>query len=113
MEGNGKLMWRDGKMYEGNFVNDKREGQGTFSWADGRKYIGEWKAGKQHGVGTYISKEGVERQGEWANGRKINPDSKLAALLKLKKTDELTYFNLQRYMKPHFPPKQVPVTASA
>jgi chromatin remodeling complex protein RSC6 len=37
-----------------------------------------------------------------ANGRKINPDSKLAALLKLKKTDELTYFNLQRYMSPHF-----------
>lgn len=36
------------------------------------------------------------------NGRKINPDSKLAALLKLKKTDELTYFNLQRYMSPHF-----------
>ena len=36
------------------------------------------------------------------NGRKINPDTKLASLLKLKKTDELTYFNLQRYMSPHF-----------
>lgn len=36
------------------------------------------------------------------NGRKINPDTKLTALLKLKKTDELTYFNLQRYMSPHF-----------
>jgi upstream activation factor subunit UAF30 len=36
------------------------------------------------------------------NGRKINPDTKLAALLKLKNTDELTYFNLQRYMSPHF-----------
>lgn len=36
------------------------------------------------------------------NGRKINPDSKLSQLLKLKKTDELTYFNLQRYMSPHF-----------
>lgn len=36
------------------------------------------------------------------NGRKINPDAKLQSLLKLKKTDELTYFNLQRYMSPHF-----------
>ena len=36
------------------------------------------------------------------NGRKIIPDIKLAALLKLNKTDELTYFNLQRYMSPHF-----------
>lgn len=36
------------------------------------------------------------------NGRKINPDNKLKSLLKLKDTDELTYFNLQRYMSPHF-----------
>ena len=36
------------------------------------------------------------------NGRKINPDVALTSLLKLKKSDELTYFNLQRYMKPHF-----------
>lgn len=36
------------------------------------------------------------------NGRKINPDAKLAALLKLNKSDELTYFNLQRFMSPHF-----------
>jgi upstream activation factor subunit UAF30 len=36
------------------------------------------------------------------NGRKIIPDAKLASLLKLKKTDELTYFNLQRFMSPHF-----------
>jgi chromatin remodeling complex protein RSC6 len=36
------------------------------------------------------------------NGRKINPDGKLATLLKLTKEDELTYFNLQRYMSPHF-----------
>jgi hypothetical protein len=70
MDGYGVLKWRDGKKYEGNFVNDKREGQGTFMWADGRKYIGEWKAGKQHGIGTYISKDGVQRRGQWVNGRK-------------------------------------------
>lgn len=37
-----------------------------------------------------------------ANGRKINADSKLAKLLKLTKSDELTYFNLQKFMKHHF-----------
>jgi len=37
-----------------------------------------------------------------ANGRKINPDAKLKKLLTLKPTDELTYFNLQRYMSQHF-----------
>ena len=47
------------------------------------------------------------------NGRKINPDAKLAALLKLKKTDELTYFNLQRYMSPHFEKASAKVDATA
>tara|TARA_E500000178_G_scaffold38984_1_gene35015 strand:- start:2782 stop:3447 length:666 start_codon:yes stop_codon:yes gene_type:complete len=37
-----------------------------------------------------------------ANGRKINPDNKLKKLLAIKPDDELTYFNLQRYMSPHF-----------
>ena len=36
------------------------------------------------------------------NGRIIHPDAKLTKLLKVQKNDELTFFNLQRYMKPHF-----------
>ena len=36
------------------------------------------------------------------NGRKIIPDTKLNKLLKIKKGEELTYFNLQKYMSPHF-----------
>lgn len=36
------------------------------------------------------------------NGRKIHADAKLAKLLKLSKTDDLTYFNLQKFMKHHF-----------
>lgn len=36
------------------------------------------------------------------NGRVINPDAKLRALLKLGENDELTYFNINKYMKHHF-----------
>jgi len=36
------------------------------------------------------------------NGRKINADKALAKLLKLGKEDQLTYFNLQKFMSPHF-----------
>lgn len=36
------------------------------------------------------------------NGRVINPDAKLRKLLNAKPTDEVTYFNLQSYMKHHF-----------
>jgi upstream activation factor subunit UAF30 len=47
------------------------------------------------------------------NGRKINPDTKLAALLKLLKDDTLTYFNLQRFMSPHFAKSVKAETVSA
>ena len=50
-------------------------------------------------INTYIRAHKLQDKD---NGRKINPDTKLATLLKLKKTDELTYFNLQKYMSPHF-----------
>ena len=38
-----------------------------------------------------------------SNGRKINPDKPLTQLLKVSDSIELTYFNLQKYMGPHFP----------
>jgi chromatin remodeling complex protein RSC6 len=36
------------------------------------------------------------------NGRVINVDTKLRKLLNVNPTDEVTYFNLQKYMKHHF-----------
>lgn len=54
-----------------------------------------------------------------SNGRKINPDKQLTQLLKIEDTVDLTYFNLQKYMGPHFPkvakvdPAVAPVVASA
>ena len=47
------------------------------------------------------------------NGRKINADTKLTSLLKLSPGDELTYFNLQKYMSPHFAKASKPVVESA
>ena len=43
------------------------------------------------------------------NGRKINADTKLTSLLKLSPGDELTYFNLQKFMSPHFAKASKPV----
>ena len=45
------------------------------------------------------------------NGRIIHADAKLTKLLKLNKEDQLTYFNLQRYMKHHFPKPASAATA--
>ncbi len=48
-----------------------------------------------------------------SNGRKINPDTSLASLLKIGSDEELTYFNLQRYMSPHFAKASKTQTATA
>jgi len=50
-------------------------------------------------VNAYIRNQKLQDKD---NGRKINPDAKLLKLLKLKKGEELTYFNLQKYMAAHF-----------
>lgn len=46
------------------------------------------------------------------NGRHIIADNKLKKLLKLTSKDELTYFNLQRYMSPHFAKAEKAVSSS-
>lgn len=47
-----------------------------------------------------------------SNGRRIIPDAKLSVLLKIQSGQELTYFNLQRFMSCHFPKSKV-ASASA
>ncbi len=61
-------------------------------------------------INKYIRSHNLQ---DASNGRKINPDSKLQTLLRLNKTDELTYFNLQRYMSPHFHKADKPLSTSA
>jgi len=50
-------------------------------------------------INEYIVANGLQNKD---NGRFINPDAKLTQLLKIKKGDTLSYFNLQTYMKHHF-----------
>ena len=50
-------------------------------------------------INTYIRVHGLQSP---YNGRIINPDEKLRKLLNINNGVEVTYFNLQKYMKPHF-----------
>lgn len=56
-------------------------------------------------VNKYIKEHELQDQN---NKKVIVPDNKLQTLLQSKKNDEITYFNLQTYMKPHYadPKKQ-------
>jgi len=60
-------------------------------------------------INTYIQAHALQDK---QNGRVIHPDEKLTKLLKVSKDDELTYFNLQKYMKHHFM-KATPEVATA
>ena len=61
-------------------------------------------------INTYIRDNKLQDKD---NGRRILPDAKLKKLLKLKDGDELTYFNLQRFMSPHFSTAAKVAAASA
>lgn len=40
MHGKGIFRWPDGRVYEGDYVDDKKEGLGKVIWPDGRIYEG-------------------------------------------------------------------------
>ena len=66
--------------------------------------------GKEHGlkmkrtdvtrlINLYIRENNLE---DVTNKHIINTDIRLQTLFQLKPNDELTYFNIQKYMSPHF-----------
>lgn len=60
-------------------------------------------------INAYIREKNLQ---DSENGRRIHPDASLGKLLNLQKGDELTYFNLQKYMKHHFiKPTPAPIVA--
>jgi chromatin remodeling complex protein RSC6 len=50
-------------------------------------------------INAYIRENKLQ---DTTNGRRILPDKKLASLLKIKENEDLTYFNLQKFMSIHF-----------
>lgn len=72
MEGVGVYTWNDGRRYEGEYKDDKKNGYGIYLWADNRKYLGNWNRGKQHGIGSYKQlNEEHTKFGLWEDGKRI------------------------------------------
>lgn len=68
MHGKGTYKWLDGRMYHGEYKNDKKDGYGVYQWADGRAYIGDWVEGKQADERIYVLPNGQCRKGKWEDG---------------------------------------------
>lgn len=61
-EGEGKLMYADGRVFYGHFSQDDPV-QGTLVYPDGAKYIGELHNGARHGYGVYYFTDGSKYEG--------------------------------------------------
>ncbi|XP_068096772.1 MORN repeat-containing protein 1 isoform X2 [Hyperolius riggenbachi] len=67
--GHGKLLFRDGSYYEGEFVHGEITGNGLRYWAaSGNKYSGEFQEGELHGHGVLLYKDGGRYEGEFVLG---------------------------------------------
>lgn len=68
-EGKGKMTYSDG-YYEGDWKKGVREGKGVDSFNNGYKYEGEFSCDLWHGLGKEIFPDGTYFEGEYRFGKK-------------------------------------------
>ncbi|XP_069804771.1 MORN repeat-containing protein 1 isoform X2 [Dendropsophus ebraccatus] len=67
--GHGKLLFRDGSYYEGEFIHGEITGNGQRYWAAlGNTYSGEFQDGELHGHGVMKYKDDARYEGEFVFG---------------------------------------------
>lgn len=76
-----KLTDASGNEYNGFVSNGVYEGQGKMLYTNGKTYEGEWKLGKRNGYGILKSKSGeIEYEGEWKEDKNMVAVSHMAFL---------------------------------
>ena len=74
MHGKGLFTWpEEGKYYEGEYKNDKKDGYGKYFW-DGKCYEGTWFNGKQNGYGSIYIYNELFLKALWRYGKIIKKD---------------------------------------
>ena len=66
----GKMVYKNGDVYEGEFADNKLNDYGKMIYANGDVYNGHWKNGIKHGQGELINIEGLTYNCYWNNGKK-------------------------------------------
>lgn len=68
-QGEFKRIEIDGDLFEGYFINGKKNGRGKYTWANGDVYDGMWKDDKRTGRGRITWSNGDTYEGEWKDGK--------------------------------------------
>ena len=70
-EGRGKITYRNGNVYDGEWKKNKRDGNGILTHANGATYVGDFKEDRLEGSGVFTSADGGDQyRGEWKNDMK-------------------------------------------
>lgn len=64
-QGKGKITYKCGDKYEGDFVNGLKQGKGKYVFKDENVYTGEYMNDKVNGYGEYVWKNGNYYKGNW------------------------------------------------
>ena len=69
--GFGKMVYPNGDIYEGEWVENDMQGEGTYTYKKtGDIFVGSWFAGKKHGKGSYyFGADSSQMTGTWENGQ--------------------------------------------
>ena len=69
-DGQGRLSYRTGEVFEGTFVAGVLQGKGVHVGADGDRYQGDFTAGRANGVGRLATAKGDVYSGDFRDGLK-------------------------------------------
>lgn len=72
IDGKGKLLYKNKDLYEGMFVQGRREGKGKLvSFKTKVSYDGGWIRGKRHGIGLLTDAKGKKLKMLFDMGNKV------------------------------------------
>jgi hypothetical protein len=66
------MVFTDGSVYTGSFLDGLPHGEGFCKYANGDKYDGQWREGRPDGTGIYTYANGIALNGEWKAGKFID-----------------------------------------
>ena len=64
------IKWPDGRIYEGEYLNDRKNGKGILTYPNGNKYEGFFLNGQMNGEG-YLTINNIRKKGLWNSGNRI------------------------------------------
>lgn len=71
MNGYGKFTYKNGDVYEGDYQNGEKSGEGVMSYVNGMKFLGKFDKGRISGAGKVDYNDGRVMDGTWENNQLV------------------------------------------